>query len=118
MVFNPTNFDGLHFILPGNTSEKRPKPRAQFLFDQRSAFLRAKDTMVIRTNVGRHAGIQPSLRDSGNAKLVPGVETPGYYQTSLQDRGLFGNFFFHNLTQHMKQKLMRFLNARRVAAGH
>ena len=30
-------------------------------------------------------GIQPSLRDLGNSKLVPGVETPGYFQMSLRD---------------------------------
>lgn len=32
-----------------------------------------------------HPALQPSLRDESRLTLVPGVETPGYFRSSLWD---------------------------------
>ena len=47
VIFNPADFDGLHFVLPGDAAEKWPEPLAKFWSDERTAFLGAENAMEI-----------------------------------------------------------------------
>ena len=69
VVRHPPNLDGFHSVLPGDAAQEGPESVAQFRCDQRPALLGAKNAMEIGTHV-RHALIQPSLRDSGNAEFA------------------------------------------------
>jgi len=79
VVLHPADFNGLHFILPGDATEKRPEPFAEFKRDERVAFLGAEYAMEIGTNVGHgiHSAVPTGLLQYGT---YPGVETPGYFQ--------------------------------------
>src|ERR1035438_281159 len=84
VIFHAADFDGLHFILPGDAAEKRPEPVAQFRLDERAAFLGAEDAMEIGADVGHgnHSAVPAGLWQH---RILPGVETPGYCQSSLCD---------------------------------
>ena len=66
MVFHAANFDGLHFVLTRNATQKRPESFAEGWRDKTPAFLGAENAMEIGTDV-RHTDIQPSLRDLCNS---------------------------------------------------
>src|ERR1043166_455146 len=51
-----------HFVLPGDSAEKRPEPLGKLRRNHRTAIFCAEDTVEMRTHVG-HTFIQPSLRD-------------------------------------------------------
>src|SRR6516225_5823690 len=63
MILYTANFEGLHFVLPGNTSEKWPEPFAQFRFDRGMPFFGAEDTMEIGADVGHkiHSAVPAEL---------------------------------------------------------
>ena len=52
VVFNATNFNSLHLVLPRDAAEERPEPVTQFRGDERTAFPGAKNTMEIGADVG------------------------------------------------------------------
>src|ERR1041385_4106982 len=85
MIGHPANFDCCHFMLPRDPAEIGPQPFLKARRDHRAAFFGAKDTMVVRTDVG-HARIQPSHRDLGDLEIVePNLKRPRYYRASLRD---------------------------------
>ena len=86
VVFHAADFDGLHFVLPGDAAEERPEPFAQFRRDEPPPFLGAENTMKIGTDVGHeiHSAVPAGLMAIPN---FPGVETPGYFQVVPLGRG-------------------------------
>ena len=77
MIFHAANLNGLHLVLPGNATEKRPEAVAQFRRNERAAFLGAEDAVEIGTDVG-HGGDSAVPAGLWQCQTVPGVETPGY----------------------------------------
>lgn len=63
VVLHPTDFDGLHFVLPGDAAQKRPEPVAQFRSDEPPSFLGAENAMKIGTDVGlgTHSAVPAGL---------------------------------------------------------
>ena len=88
MVFHAADFDGLHFILPGDAAEERPEPFAQFRCNEPLSFLGAEDAMKIGTDVG-HASHSAVPSELLQFRIFPGVETQRNLQPPLR-----GWFFF------------------------
>jgi hypothetical protein len=63
VVLHPTDFDGLHFVLPGDAAQKRPEPVAQFRSDELPSFLGAENTMKIGADGGHgiHSAVPSEL---------------------------------------------------------
>ena len=72
MIFDSTDFDGLHFVLAGDAAHERPQSLTQGWGDEFAPFFCAENQMNMITHV-RHTGIQPSLRDSINSDSSPAV---------------------------------------------
>jgi len=72
MIFDSTDFDGLHSVLAGDAAHERPQSLTQDWRDEFAPFLCAENQMNRIAHV-RHAGIQPSLRDSINPNSSPAV---------------------------------------------
>jgi len=72
MIFDSTDFDSLHFVLAGDAAHERPQSLTQNWRDEFAPFFRAENQMNRIAHV-RHAGIQPSLRDSINSNSSPAV---------------------------------------------
>ncbi len=51
VVGHSAHLDGLHLVLPGNPTQKRPEPLAQVRCNLRSTVLSAQYTMPVRANV-------------------------------------------------------------------
>src|SRR6185503_19708349 len=71
-IFDSTDFDGLHFVLPGDAAHERPPSLTQGWRDEFAPLFCAENQMNMIAHV-RHAGIQPSLRDSINSNSSPAV---------------------------------------------
>jgi len=72
VVLNAANFDCLHAVLPGDSSQEWPESFTKRRRNEWAAFLGAEYAMV-RANV-RLADIQSSLRDSGNSLIDVGTQ--------------------------------------------
>src|SRR5437588_12004558 len=60
MIGHPANLERRHFVLPRDSTEVGPEPLLESRCDERAAFFRAEDTMVVRTDVGHmHAFSRP-----------------------------------------------------------
>ena len=79
MVGHAADFNGLHFILPGDAAEEWPEPFTQLRRDEWAAFLGAEDAMEIGTDVG-HGVYSAVPAGLWQFQTLPGVETPGYYR--------------------------------------
>src|SRR6185503_15152928 len=71
-LFDSTDFDGLHFVLPGDAAHERPPSLTQGWRDEFAPLFCAENQMNMIAHV-RPAGIQPSLRDSINSNSSPAV---------------------------------------------
>src|ERR1051326_2075862 len=87
VVRDPANFDGLHFVLPGNAAHNRPEPVAQSRGDERAALLGAKHTMEIGTHV-RHA-LHSAVRGLVPCGIYPALKRRAILITSLRDNSEF-----------------------------
>src|SRR6185503_135373 len=72
MIFDSTDFDGLHFVLPSDAAHERPQSLTQGWRDEFTPLFCAENQMNRIAHV-RYAGIQPSLRDSINSNSSPAV---------------------------------------------
>ena len=84
VIFDTADFDGFHFVLARDAAEERPEPIAQCRCDKGATFFRAKDAVVVGTDIG-HAGYSAVPSGLVQFQTVPGVETPGYCRLSLRD---------------------------------
>lgn len=73
MVLDAANFDCLHTVLSGDSSQEWPESFTQRRRNNWPAFLGTEYAVVIGANV-RHADIQPSLRDLGNCLIDVGTQ--------------------------------------------
>src|SRR5437868_3743529 len=86
MISHPANFERRHFVLPRDSTEVGPEPLLESRCDERAAFFRAEDTMVVRTDVGHLQRIQPSLRDLCNRESpYPTLKGWAILKSSLRD---------------------------------
>jgi len=51
VVFDATNSDGLHFVLPRDTAQEGPEPFPELRRDLRTALFGAENTMEIGADV-------------------------------------------------------------------
>jgi hypothetical protein len=86
VVFDPTDFNRLHFVLSRNPAEKWPKPFAQRRSYEGSPIFRAEDAMVVGADVG-HTGYSAVPSGLVQFQILPGVETPGYFHMFLRNNG-------------------------------
>src|SRR5713101_6954352 len=85
VIWHSANLDGLHLILPSNSTQEWPKSFPQCGCNYGTALLRTENTMKMGADVG-HTVIQPSLRDLCNPKLlVPTLKRWAIITLSLRD---------------------------------
>ncbi len=74
---------GLHFVCPGDATQKWPKPLLKLRGNEWPPILCAEHIVRRRSDVG-HWGIQPSQRDLRDRQFDPGSRLPGYSRISLR----------------------------------
>jgi hypothetical protein len=84
VVFHAADFDGLHFVLPGDAAKKRPEPVTQFRRDEPPPFFGAENTMNIGTDVGHgiHSAVPSELMQF---RIFPALKRRAIFKMSLRD---------------------------------
>ena len=77
MVFDSSDFDGLHLVLPGDTAHESPQPLTQRGGDKFASLFCAENQMNVIADV-RHVGNSAVPSGLDQCQSVPGSELPGY----------------------------------------
>ena len=86
VIGHPANLDGRHFMLPRDSAKVRPEPLLKVRRDQRTVFFSAKNTVVVRADVGHmHAFSRPFGTDAIVKSPYPTLKGWAIIESSLRD---------------------------------
>src|SRR5437667_7573711 len=87
VIWHAANLDGLHPILPSNSTQEWPESFPQRGCSCRAALLRAENAMKMGADIRHtdHSAVPSGLIQPKTARPNVSIETLGYYRLSLRD---------------------------------